>query len=189
MADGVLLRIGHLRRGARLADRLEAGIVAVAARAARRPASVSGTPRAASSSWIRCMPTAASRVGPSQSAVWRPGWPSSAATLKPESSARAGRPLARVAASALIVAFSSKLLPVSSGTARPRSAAETISTPKPESSVRISPALPRLWVATTSLGQAKRRAIRTCRSPTAASAPARRRPSWPAQAGSGTGSR
>ena len=98
---------------------------------APRAASVSGTLRLASSSWIRFMPTMASRVGPSQSAVWRPGWPSSAATLRPESSASAGRPLARVAASAFKVAFSSNVVPVSSGAGRPRSAADTISTPKP----------------------------------------------------------
>ena len=40
------------------------------------------------------------------------------------------------------------------------SAAETISTPKPDSMLRISPALPRLCVATTSFGRTKRRAIR-----------------------------
>ena len=37
VADGVLLGVRHLRRGARVAFRLEAGIVAVAAAAARRP--------------------------------------------------------------------------------------------------------------------------------------------------------
>src|SRR3990167_444570 len=112
---------------------------------------------------MRRMPTVASRVGPSQSAVNRPGWSSRAFTLRPESSASAGSPLARVAASALMVAFSSKVTPVSSGDGRPSSSAETISTPNAPSMVRISPALPRLWVATTSLGKAKRRGIRICR--------------------------
>src|SRR5437879_7407916 len=59
-----------------------------------------------------------------------------------------------------MVALSSKVWPVSGGEARARSAAERISTPKRPSMPRISPALPRLWVATTSLGKVKRRAIR-----------------------------
>src|SRR5438105_4462838 len=59
-----------------------------------------------------------------------------------------------------MVAFCSKVVPVSGGAGRPRSAADRISTPKRPSMPRISPALPRLWVATTSLGKVKRRAIR-----------------------------
>ena len=47
----------------------------------------------------------------------------------PESSERAGRPLARVAATALIAAFSENIIPSSVGSGRPSSPAETSSMP------------------------------------------------------------
>src|ERR1700732_4061881 len=80
-----------------------------------------------------------------------PGAPSSASTTNPESSANAGSCADFAAATALIWALARKVLPVSSGSARPSSAAETASTPCGASSSRISASLPGLWVAITSL--------------------------------------
>src|SRR5215510_12629532 len=80
-----------------------------------------------------------------------PGAPSSASTARPESSAKAGSCAAFAAAIALIAALARKLLPVSSGSSRPRSPADTASTPCGASSSRISASLPGLWVAMTSL--------------------------------------
>ena len=54
------------------------------------------------------------------------------------------------AAIALIAALARKSSPVSSGSGRPSSPAETASTPCGASSSRISPSLPGLWVAITS---------------------------------------
>jgi hypothetical protein len=64
-----------------------------------------------------------------QSAENRPGAPSSASTQSPESSAKAGSPEACAAACALIAAFSENMCPVSAGTARPSSPADTASIP------------------------------------------------------------
>src|SRR3984885_1345993 len=80
-----------------------------------------------------------------------PGAPSSASTTSPESSANAGSFAARAAAIALICALARKLSPVSSGSLRPSSPADTASTPCGASSSRISASLPGLWVAITSL--------------------------------------
>src|SRR6476620_7532571 len=79
-----------------------------------------------------------------------PGSPSRASTTSPESSANAGKPDAAAAARALISAFSAKLVPVSSGSARPSSPADTATIPYGMSSSRISRSLPGLWVAITS---------------------------------------
>ena len=79
-----------------------------------------------------------------------PGSPSRASTTSPESSANAGKPDAAAAARALISAFSAKLVPVSSGSARPSSPAATASIPYGMSSSRISRSLPGLCVAITS---------------------------------------
>ena len=72
-----------------------------------------------------------------------------ASTVSPESSANAGSPDAVAAAAALMRAFSRKLVPVSSGSTRPSSAAETASIPYGTSNSRISCNLPVLWVAIT----------------------------------------
>src|SRR5262245_27018055 len=80
-----------------------------------------------------------------------PGAPSSASTTRPESSAKAGNCAAFAAAIALIAALARNVLPVSSGSSRPRSPAETASTPCGASNSRISANLPGLWVAMTSL--------------------------------------
>jgi len=61
-------------------------------------------------------------------AEWMPGAPPSAATSRPESSAIAVMYDAFAAASAFSAAFSAKLVPVSSGSGRPRLAADTQST-------------------------------------------------------------
>src|SRR3954468_6936462 len=79
-----------------------------------------------------------------------PGSPSSASTASPESSANAGKPDAAAAARALMSAFSAKLVPVSSGSAKPSSPADTASIPYGMSSSRISRSLPGLWLAITS---------------------------------------
>src|SRR6266702_1922696 len=69
-------------------------------------------------------------VGPgkAQRAELMPGAPPSASTTSPESSANAGRLAAVAAAVALMRAFSPKLRPLSAGSARPSSAADTAST-------------------------------------------------------------
>src|ERR1700710_2867739 len=100
-----------------------------------------------------------------------PGAPSSASTTNPESSANAGSFAACAAATALICALARKLSPVSSGSPRPSSPADTASTPCGASSSRISTSLPGLWVAITSLP-----VIRRCmRNPTPAVSFAKRR--------------
>ena len=58
---------------------------------------------------------------PAQSAVYTPGWPPIASTQSPESSASAIVPDAFAAACALIRAFSSNVVPVSSGSGSPSS--------------------------------------------------------------------
>src|ERR1700752_873995 len=78
-----------------------------------------------------------------------PGAPPSESTTSPESSANAGRPDAFAAASALRRAFAAKVVPVSSGSGRFRSLADTASTPCNPSSSRISASLPLLCVAMT----------------------------------------
>src|ERR1044072_3614257 len=78
-----------------------------------------------------------------------PGAPSSASTARPESSANAGRPDALAAASALMRALAANVVPVSSGSGRLRSLADTASTPCSPNSSRISASLPLLWVAMT----------------------------------------
>src|SRR5262245_60856157 len=80
-----------------------------------------------------------------------PGAPSSASTARPESSAKAATCAAFAAAIALIAALARKLAPVSSGSSRRRSPADTASTPWGASSSRISASLPGLWVAMMSL--------------------------------------
>ena len=55
------------------------------------------------------MACAKSLAGPAQRAEWMPGAPPSASTARPESSAKAGRPAALAAASALMRALSRKL--------------------------------------------------------------------------------
>src|SRR5579862_3689837 len=79
-----------------------------------------------------------------------PGAPSSAATANPESSASAGRRAAVAAACALSAALAANVSPVSSGSGRPSSAADTTSTPNGCTSSRISRTLPGLWLAITS---------------------------------------
>src|SRR6478609_7627261 len=86
-----------------------------------------------------------------------PGAPSSASTTRPESSAKAGNCAASAAAIALIAALARNVLPVSSGSPRASSPAETASTPCGASNSRISASLPGLWVAITS-----RPVIRRC---------------------------
>src|SRR6266851_2967369 len=88
-----------------------------------------------------------------------PGAPSSAETTRPESSASAGSLLASAAALAFNAALASKLAPVSSGSGRPREAAERASIAKGANSADISSTLPWLWLATTSWSPMKRRAI------------------------------
>src|SRR5215471_6475578 len=88
-----------------------------------------------------------------------PGAPSSASTQRPESSASAGSFAARVAASAFSFALPMKLSSVSSGSGRPSAAAEITSMAKGFRRSAISTALPRLWLAITSFGSAKRRGI------------------------------
>src|SRR5215470_11929976 len=88
-----------------------------------------------------------------------PGAPPRAGTARPESSAIAGSPLASAAALAFNAALASKLVPVSSGSARPRVPAETASIVKGANSADISSTLPWLWLATTSRSPVKRRGI------------------------------
>src|SRR5262249_38787064 len=80
-----------------------------------------------------------------------PGAPPSASTIRPESSAKAGSCATRAAATAFILALDWNVPPVSSGSPRPSSPAETACTPCGASSSRISASLPGLWVAMTSL--------------------------------------
>ena len=73
---------------------------------------------------------------------------------RPRGRNRRRTPAARAAcaaACALMRAFAAKVVPVSSGSGRPSSPAETASTPYGASSSRISPSLPGLCVAITSL--------------------------------------
>src|SRR5579862_8770469 len=89
-----------------------------------------------------------------------PGAPSSAATANPESSASAGRRAAVAAACALSAALAANVSPVSSGSGRPSSAADTTSTPNGSTSSRISRTLPGLWLAITSrVPRASRRVL------------------------------
>ena len=81
-----------------------------------------------------------------------PGRPCSASTDRPLSSASAGRPRRSAASRAFRSALSTKVLPISSGSGRPSSAAPTHSMPCGASSSWISRSLPALWVAMTSLG-------------------------------------
>jgi hypothetical protein len=78
-----------------------------------------------------------------------PGAPLSASIARPESSAIAMRPDASAAARAFSSAFASNVVPVSSGSASPSSAADFTSKPKGPSRSTISRALPGLWLATT----------------------------------------
>src|SRR6478736_6021746 len=68
---------------------------------------------------------------------------------RPESSDNAGSPEASAEASALIVAFSSKVVPVSSGSTKFNSAADFAVKPKGPIRSWISRILPALWLATT----------------------------------------
>ena len=89
------------------------------------------------------------RSGPAQRAEWMPGSPPSASTTSPESSAKAGSPEALAAASALIRALARKVMPLSSGSARPISPADVASMPYGARRSRISASLPGLCVAMT----------------------------------------
>ena len=71
-----------------------------------------------------------------------PGSPSSASTLNPESSAKAGKPVARVAASALSLAFPAKVQAVSSGSGKFKLAAELSYKSNGSSRSRISVSYP-----------------------------------------------
>ncbi len=99
------------------------------------------------------------------------------------------------AACALIAAFSENIVPVSSGSGRPSSPAETASMPKGARRSRISASLPLLWVAMTTLPVRRRltrwrpsagRRDARCRAGRAgavrAAAPRRRGPSRPCPA-------
>src|SRR6202011_1184127 len=108
-------------------------------------------PRSLSRRSICAIATVKSLFGPAQRAEKIPGAPSSASTTNPESSAKAGSCAALAAAIALIFALARKLSPVSSGSPRPSSPADTASTPCGASNSRISASLPGLWVAITSL--------------------------------------
>jgi hypothetical protein len=66
---------------------------------------------------------------PAQRAEKMPGAPSRASTTRPESSAKAGSCATLAAAIALIAALALKVSPVSSGSARPSSPADTASMP------------------------------------------------------------
>src|SRR6478736_3584381 len=68
---------------------------------------------------------------------------------RPESSDSAGSPAASAEASALIFAFSSKVVPVSSGSTKFNSAADFAVKPKGPIRSWISRILPALWLATT----------------------------------------
>src|SRR5216684_8218749 len=89
-----------------------------------------------------------------------PGSPPSAGTTRPESSAKAGKPVASAAACALSAAFASKVAPVSSGSATPSASADESVTPKGAISAAISRSLPGLWVARTRRSPAKARGVR-----------------------------
>jgi hypothetical protein len=95
-------------------------------KAARRLSAVLAPLRASFSSITR-IARAKSLSGAAQRAEWMPGSPPSVSTVSPESSAKAGRLLARAAASDLIRAFSANVMPVSSGSGKPSSPAETAS--------------------------------------------------------------
>ena len=69
---------------------------------------------------------------------------------RPESSASATMPAALAAACALMRAFSTNVVPVSSGSGRPRSAAEIRTSPSGVNSSRNSASLPALCVASSS---------------------------------------
>ena len=73
---------------------------------------------------------------------------------QPESSARAGIPLFPPP-NGFYQAFSIKVRPVSSGSGKSRSAAETVATPNGRNRSAISRALPGLWEAITSLSSVK----------------------------------
>src|SRR6516162_1951484 len=100
-----------------------------------------------------------------------PGAPLSSQTTRPESSAIAGSPLAATAASAFNAAFASKLSPVSSGSAMPSAAAETVSMAKGARSAVISSTLPWLWLAMTSRSPMKSRAMASAKAERCALAP------------------
>ena len=119
-----------------------------------------GPPGARAPAAPRAMAAPKSLSGPAQRAETTPGAPPRAATQNPESSARLGRPLALVAASAFSRALPKKSGAVSSGSANPIAAADTSSTPSGSTRAAISASLPRLWLARTSLlPRASRRAI------------------------------
>src|SRR6516164_5440417 len=100
-----------------------------------------------------------------------PGAPPSSRTMRPESSAIAGSPLAATAASAFNAAFAPKLSPVSSGSAMPSAAAETVLMAKGARSAVISSTLPWLWLAMTSRSPMKRRAMASAKAERCALAP------------------
>src|SRR5690606_38429845 len=78
-----------------------------------------------------------------------PGAPPRASTARPESSAKAGRPLTRAALRALRMAFSMNDRPVSSGSTWLNSPIERTRTASP-SMAWSSLSLPALWLASTS---------------------------------------
>src|SRR5258707_3858051 len=102
-----------------------------------------------------------SLAGPAQRAEWMPGSPSRAGTTRPESSASAGSWLISAARDAFRLALASKVVPVSSGSSRPRAPALRISTLNGRSRSAISASFPLLWVAMTRAPPAKRRGGRT----------------------------
>ena len=109
--------------------------------------------------------------------IARPGAPFSAATQKPKSSASAGRPLARAAASALMRALPTKSGASSGGSGRPSAPAETTATSCGRSRSASSASLPGLWLARTSrVPPASLRAITPRRLPRAAPRTAPRHP-------------
>src|SRR5579884_539536 len=88
-----------------------------------------------------------------------PGAPPKAGTTSPESSARAGKRLVSAAARAFNAALASNVSPVSSGSGKPSSAAETVGMPNGASRSAISTTFPELWLAMTSLSPPSGRGI------------------------------
>ena len=135
-------------------------------------------------SWSLRMAARKSRVRPAQRAEWIPGRHESARTSSPESSASAGWPDARAAASALMIALAAKLTPFSAGSESPSSPAPRASTPKSESNAAISSTLPGLWLATTTTLPEKwrdafaRPGVIRSQAPPFERPPVRRSPSW-----------
>ena len=87
---------------------------------------------------------------PAYLAEWMPGFPSSALTTRPESSAIAGRPDSAVACRALIIALSTKVVPVSATEAMPSLLWEIISQSRSPRILPISRSFPSLPLAITS---------------------------------------